>query len=137
MRIWTIAGCTALTLLACLPTEPCACPPALGVGTVFGQVTDAAGAPVPGTTVHVAAYRTACDGVENPLIDVEERATDSQGRYRYALRTIVPSEDGCVRVAVLSAEGDTLATDAAILRFIASYGSGALPDSVRIDLRVP
>lgn len=136
MRFWTVTLLSLIALLACLPTEPCACPPALGLGTVFGQVTDETGAPVADIPIEVTAYRDACGALENPLIDVEARRTDDAGRYRYELRTIVPSQQGCIRVAALSAERDTLASADAELRFVSSHG-GDRPDSVQVDLRVP
>ncbi len=137
MRLFATVSLTIALILACSPTELCACPPALGIGTVFGTVTDAEGAAAPSLAIHVRVYQVACEAMEIAVIDAPRVVTDATGRYRYALRTIVPADDACVRVAAVSAGDDTLASATARMRLVSSYGTRERPDSVRVDLRVP
>ncbi len=137
MRPLKTVGLTVLALLSCVPTEPCACRPALGLGIVFGTVADAAGRAVPAVTLRVEAFKPDCAGVENPLVDNATTTTDGAGKYRYALRALVPADEGCVVVTALSSDAAVLASATARLRLVPSYGVRDRPDSVRLDLRLP
>lgn len=135
MRSTLVGLGTAAALLACWPTEPCACPPALGIGTVYGRVTAADGAPVAGIEVHIHSPYLDCTAGENTLVDRPFATAGADGRYRYQIRSLAPAASSCVRASVL-AGSDTLATAVRSLRLVSSYGSGARPDSVRIDLQL-
>lgn len=125
----------AAALIACWPTEPCACPPALGFGTVYGRVTTAEGAPAAGALVHIYSSDLDCTGGENRLVDLPVATAGAEGRYRYPIRSTAPDESACVRVSVIAGT-DTLATGERSLRLVASYATPERPDSVRIDLQL-
>ena len=130
-------GILVLGLLSCWPTEPCACPPALGLGVVYGFVRSAAGMGMSAVPVEASAHPSDCTVPENQLVDPSRVVTGSNGEYRIEMRLIVPSEHGCVRVAALSSTGATMASAVVGLRFASSHASGGRPDSVRLDLEIP
>ena len=136
MRPFRTIAVTVLILLACAPTEPCACTPALALGTVFGTVTDATGQPVPAVIISAGVLVPDCDGVEYPLVNDAPTVTDGAGKYRYAFRATAPVE-GCAMVVALSSDAAVLASVNAPIRLAIRPRLGGRPDSVRVDLRLP
>lgn len=131
----------ALVALACLsPTDGCGCTPALGIGIVAGVVTRGDGAPAAGAEVRVEARVRSCALSErSSLVDPPTTHADDAGRYRYQMRTIVPSDTACVRLVAHAAEqpsGDSAVVDGIRMRLISSYGTRARPESLRVDLRL-
>ncbi len=131
------AACVAL-LLACTPTEPCACPPARTSLLVYGEVRTAAGDPASSALVRYllappagppsAANPCAFDASENDANPTEIR-TDAAGRFRSQVYSIRGPATRCLRVTAHAAgTGDGSATvDALLVPFRL-----ARPDSVGI-----
>jgi hypothetical protein len=129
-------------VLACsTPTDLCGCPPALGIGTVFGTVTNATGAAVTDAEVRVEARLFGCAATQpSYLVDSPVTRTDAVGRYRYEMRAASPSDSACIRVVarrIGAAAGDSAVASAVRMRLVPSYGPRARPDSVLLNLRLP
>lgn len=108
----------AVVLQACLPTEPCACPPARTHAVVFGSVLTGSGMPAAGAEVQATVYPSVC-GRDYPDIDPDANPVrvDSTGRYELRLHSLFGPRAACVRVIArsLTAATDSTAVDAAIL----------------------
>jgi hypothetical protein len=140
MKTVATLAATLLALACVLPTDACGCPPALGVGTVFGVVARADGEAAPGAEVRVEARLFGCASAEpNALVDPPTTRTDAAGRYRYELRAISPSDTACLRLVARAApeRSDSAVAAGGRMRLVPSYGTRVRPESLRIDLRLP
>jgi hypothetical protein len=140
MKTVATLAITLLALACVLPTDACGCPPALGIGTVFGVVTRADGAAAPGAVVRVEARVFGCASAEpNTLVDPPTTRTDAAGHYRYELRAISPSDTACVHVVARAApeRPDSAVAAGVRMRLVPSYGTRARPESLQVDLRLP
>ena len=136
-RIPLTTVAVAALLLCCTPTEPCACPPALGHGVVYGVVTRAAGEPAAGAVVRVEAFHRGCaDSLGSMLVDRPTAPVDGSGRYRYAMRSMVPSDTACLRLAALDTAGAR--EDSSVIAGIRMRLRSRAPyDSLRVDFALP
>jgi hypothetical protein len=86
LRIAT-SGLIAALLVACLPTQPCACPPTTSVFVVYGSLLRADGEPVAQGSLRAIAARTdACVFDQAEIIDVYPMRADA-GKFRSLLRS--------------------------------------------------
>ena len=115
MRRILVRGAAAVAvLLACTPTEPCACPPARTSLVVYGEVRTAVGNPAASAvvrfllappTVGVPAMGSSCafDPATN-VADPAQVRTDAAGRFRSTVYSIYGPATRCLRVTA-SADG--------------------------------
>lgn len=113
------------------PAGTCACPPARSEAVIYGRVTDAAGAPVPGARV-AALLGTA--GCAESMGVIGEGTAIADGRYRahiFALSQPRPGE--CLRAyASPPAQGAHRGSDT--VAFAVRFGTDEVLDSARVDL---
>lgn len=103
---------------------------------VFGQVTDANGAPVDRAKVRITALPAGCAGQPHTGDSV---ATDAGGRYRARLTGIGEVTSSCLRVVAttpLAARRDSAVIQGPTVHFRSRVPLDA-EDSVRVDLRLP
>ena len=131
----------ASALLACLPTQPCACPPALTAAVLFGEVQEANGVPSPGRPVAIVIGRpsasTSCD-LTPPLEEAypPARSTDAAGRFRAALSSPFGPGLRCVHVAAYAGEPGT--SDSTVAELLLPFNSERnRPDSAGVILTLP
>jgi hypothetical protein len=131
-----VAVVGALVVVACLPTVPCACPPALSHGVVFGEVLTADGLPVPGASIEVVPRFADCQ--RPPWEHVEGRAhTDERGAYEAYVSTPFMSGQSCLEVRAIRTRGqqiDTVATSGVHLEL---RHERTAPERRRVDLVFP
>jgi hypothetical protein len=105
------AGAVAL-LLACTPTEPCACPPARTTLLVYGEVRTASGGPAASAVVrYLLAQPAGATSTANPCefdpatSDAEpaEVRADAAGRFRSQVYSIFSPATRCLRVTAHAA----------------------------------
>lgn len=102
---------------------------------VFGVVSSATGAPIPGARV-VAASFSICGGTRTASMDA---ATDAAGHYRIRLTSAGPLDNACIRVTVTRSIGavqDSSVVDGVHVTFAPDRATGT-EDSVRVDVRFP
>ena len=100
-RVFTRGAVGVALLVACMPTEPCACPPARTSVILYGEVRTADGAPAAGATLQYVLARPASGSdagdicAFDPVINDADPAgasADAVGRFRHAdLLAIWPS----------------------------------------------
>lgn len=103
---------------------------------VFGQVTEANGAPLGRAKVRITALPAGCAGLPHAGDSV---ATDPGGRYRARLTGIGEVAASCLRVVAttpLTARRDSAVVQGPSVRFQSRVPLDA-EDSVRVDLRFP
>lgn len=128
---WLLAA-TAVLVGSCIPTMPCACPPARTHAVVHGTVRTAAGAPAPGARVTPTIHHAACGG-EHPETDGWASA-DAAGRYRAHVHSVSGPRTACVRLSA-RASG---AADSTLVDVQVPFGPERVPpDSVHVDLTLP
>lgn len=132
-------GVVAL-LVACLPTEPCACPPLRTWFLVFGSVVRSDGMPVPAARIRVSApfdAGVACDAPGFRESMDPEIVAGADGRFRSAVFSMMGSPGlRCIRVAAFAGTAgasDSTAVDGLIVQF----HRGDPPDSLGIQLTIP
>lgn len=135
-RILTRGAAGVALLLACMPTEPCACPPGRTSLLVYGEVRTAAGDPAAAAIVRyvlapltgAASAATRCEfDPPNSDADPAEVRTDAAGRFRSQVYSISGPGTRCLRVTARAAGTGTESTsvDGLLVPFRASR-----PDSV-------
>ena len=138
---YKLVALAVLTVGGCLwPTDVCSCPPALGIGTVAGFVVRSDGAPAPGAIVRVHVPLRTCGDTLEALVDATTTRATNDGRYRFDLRSISPSDTACLSLHALDTAGgraDSVALAGIRMRLVPSYGSRRTPDSLRVDLLLP
>lgn len=131
----------AALLLSCLPTEPCACPPARTWFLMFGEVARADGSAVPVGRVRFSATDVfsgsgVCDAAarDDYLDPPEITATD--GRFRATLFSMGAPGTRCLRVVAFAedaAGSDSVVVEGLIVQF---RGDERL-DSLGVRLTIP
>ena len=124
-------------LLACVPTEPCACPPARTSAILYGEVRTADGAPVAGAALQWDLARPAyateggvlCefDAINNDG-DPSGTTADAAGRFRTRIYSPYSPATRCLRVTA-SAVAGSASVDGLLVAFRATQ-----PDSVGLVL---
>jgi hypothetical protein len=108
MRRVLLRGVAGVVLLvACIPTEPCACPPARTSLVIYGEVRAAGGNPVPSAVVHyvlappaiVTTTGSVCqfDATRGDAEPAQVRA-DAAGRFRTLVYSVYEPGTRCLRV---------------------------------------
>jgi hypothetical protein len=128
-----IACAGALVLYACLPTQPCACPPATSDAVVYGRVSTADGAAVHQAQVFVELRRPGCEGEARERESSYSRAS---GEYRVYFRETLGGPDSCHVARVDAPRGSGLASAEAV-PFTVRFGTNRAVDSVRVDFVLP
>ena len=96
-----LAGATAALLIACFPTEPCACTPPLYALVVRGSV-QRAGAPVPNAIVQAEAFSSMSCSSTRLVLEGASHVTraNASGDYLLFLGTRLSPADRCLRLVV-------------------------------------
>jgi len=134
-----LLGFIVALLVACLPTEPCACPPLRTWFLLFGSVDRADGVPVPAARIRVSApfdAGAACDapGFREPLDP--EVVAGADGQFRATVFSMGSPGSRCIRVAAFA--GPAGASDsAAVDGLIVQFHRGEPPDSLGVRLTIP
>jgi hypothetical protein len=123
----------ALVLYACLPTQPCACPPATSDAVVYGTVRTSDGVAVRGAQVFAEHRRPGCEGEAR---ERESSHTRESGEYRVYYRLLTGGPDSCHVARVEAPAGSGLASPAAV-PFTVRFGTSRAVDSVRVDFVLP
>ena len=100
-RTLRLASGTAALLIACFPTEPCACPPALSALIVRGSVVKN-GAPLSDAIVQAEGFLTS-SCASTRLVFVEDdhiTRTNAGGNYTLRLFTSISPATRCIRFVV-------------------------------------
>lgn len=127
-------------LLSCLPTEPCACPPARTWFLMFGEVARADGSAVPVGPVRFTARDVSasgsCDAAARlDFLDPPEILA-TNGRFRATLFSMGAPGPRCVRVVAYA--GDAAGSDSAVVDgLIVQFRGGERLDSLGIRLTIP
>jgi len=133
------SGLIAVLLVACLPTQPCACPPTTSVFLVFGRLLGSSGEAVAhGSLRAIAAATDDCvfEGAETLIVD-PVRADDT-GTFRSLLRSYTgDTRTRCIRLVAYRPPpdaGDSLVAPDLVVRFRIDRDP---PDSLGLVLRFP
>lgn len=130
----------AVVLLSCLPTEPCACPPARTWFLMYGEVVRADGSAVSDGRVRFSARDVSVSGTCDPAarddyLDPPE-VTVTGGRFRATLFSMAGPGPRCVRVAAVA--GDPASGDSAVVDgLIVQFRSDERLDSLGLRLMLP
>lgn len=127
-------------LLSCLPTEPCACPPARTWFLLYGEVAREDGSAVSAGRIRFSAKEVSDTGTCDPAarsdyLDPPE-VSATGGRFRATLFSMAGSGPRCVRVAAFAGppgNSDSAVVDGLIVQF---RGDERL-DSLGIRLTIP
>ena len=113
-RVLTHAALGVALLLACTPTEPCACPPARTSVVLYGDVRTADGAPAAGAALQYVLARPnggsnagglcVFDPARNDA-DPPGASADADGRFRTQLFSVFGPGTRCLRVTASTAAG--------------------------------
>ena len=140
---WSRSAISVALLIACTPTEPCACPPSRTTLIVYGEVRSGAGDPIASAVVRylLAPPPNALPSGGEPCAfdpsrndaDPAEVSTDASGRFRTQLYGNSGPGTRCLRVTahVASAGGDTATVDGRLVPFRSTQ-----PDSVGVVLTI-
>ena len=129
---------SATVLLACLPTEPCACPPAPSLFTLFGSVQGPDEQPAPGATIRTSAFRdTTCAGGEPDILTPNTVQSAASGAFRINLRSVYSPGPRCLRIVAFA--GEPTVTDSVVVPpLVVHFRVGRdPPDSLGILVRLP
>lgn len=132
-RRFVVSAGVAVLFQACLPTEPCACPPALTHAVVFGSVRTDAGNPAAGAEIQATVYSSVCGrGYSETGAFANRVRADSVGSYELRFYSVSGPRAACVRVIARSSSTprDSTSVDAAILM----RSERDQPERVRVDL---
>jgi hypothetical protein len=101
-------------LVACLPTQPCACPPSTSLFVVFGKVLRADGQAAPGARVFGTADVTdVCTPDDAEILDVTAWPSDQGGAFRTHFRSFSSPRARCIRLVAYA--GDPGVSDSVVL----------------------
>lgn len=121
LRGW---AATVALILACTPTEPCACPPARTSLIVYGLVRTATGAPAAGAMIRYTLAPPPAPALGRGQCAFDATFGDADPDHAIA------DADGRFRSVVYSGFGPAIRC----LRVIAfASGGGADPDSARVE----
>ena len=124
-------------LLACTPTEPCACPPATSLFRVFGRGFTANGTPAPDATIAGYAADMDCASPQWESLDAVPSGTAADGTFRSTLRSIGGPAVRCLRLVAYAASpgsSDSTVTPNLIVSFRIDRQT---PDSLGVELHLP
>lgn len=138
-RSWRVVlslGAPAV-MYACLPTEPCACPPARTHAALFGTVSSGAGVPLQHARVQAVVYREEC-GRDHPEIDPDANPvlTNSAGDYELRFQSLHGPRTACVRVTAhrtTPALSDSVFVDTLLVL----QNERTQPERIRVNLLFP
>lgn len=129
--------CGAAILLACTPTEPCACPPATSLFLIYGKVQQADALPAVGAQLRATAWGSShCGDGEGPtLVSLDPIVTAASGSFRAQLRSVTGGGLRCVRLVAYV--GDPGTTDSVVAPdlFLLFRSDRETPDSLGIVMR--
>jgi hypothetical protein len=135
VRLVTIG--TAI-LLACTPTEPCACPPSTSLFIVYGSIRRSDLQPAGGALVRAFAWRDGlcANGTASHLFNDPIRS-DASGSFRALLSSLDPPGTRCLRLVAYA--GDPGASDSVVASdlIVQFRHDREHPDSVGVALRFP
>ena len=126
-------------LLSCLPTDPCACPPATTRALVYGWVRTSAGNPSPSASVRLdVSPDTGCAVLRAPLAFAEATGvTGSVGTFRLQAISGDRPRHHCVQVTAFRGQpgmSDSARVGGLIVYFRAEQER---PDSLGVVLTLP
>jgi hypothetical protein len=132
-----LAAATAALLIACFPTEPCACTPPLSTLVVRGSVLKH-GAAVSDAIVQVEAYSsTSCASTRLVLVGEDHVArTAANGDYTLWLATPLTPATRCLRLVVRPTSlggADSLV----VAGVQGTFRTHAAPDTLRLNFAIP
>jgi hypothetical protein len=138
LRIAT-SGFIAALLVACLPTQPCACPPTTSLFLVFGSLLRGnEEAVAQGSLRAIAAPTDACVFEHAETLDVYPVRADDAGKFRSLLRSYYgDTRTRCLRLVAYRpppAESDSVVAPDLLVRFRMDRHP---PDSLGLVLRFP
>lgn len=128
----------AATLLACLPTQPCACPPASFLFLVYGRVLQASGDPAPLSVIAATATPdAACNWDAAEPVEVAPVRANQQGEVRSLIRSLSGSGSRCLRLSAYA--GTPGASDSTVLPDLIVHFriDRETPDSLGVVFRLP
>lgn len=129
--------CAAAILLACTPTEPCACPPATSLFLIYGKVQQADAQPAVGAQLRATAWGSSqCGDGEGPaLVSLDPLVTTASGSFRAQLRSVTGGGLRCVRLVAYTGAAGTTDSVVAPDLFLLFRSDRERPDSLGIVLR--
>lgn len=138
LRIATCSLIAAL-LVACLPTQPCACPPTTSIFVVYGSLLRAGGEPVAQGSLRAIAARTdACVFEQAEIIDVYPMRADDAGKFRSLLRSYFgDTRTRCLRLVAYGPPPDLTDSVVAPDLVVQFRRDREPPDSLGLVLRFP
>lgn len=125
----------ALAILAACAGPTRGCDVCTQSATVYGIVTDPAGAPVGGASVRAFVGIEPC-AVRAAAEEAGRTMADGAGRYRTQL-TSGFATTGCVQVEASGEAGTPVRVVAPAVRFKPTADASVPYDSVRVDVRLP
>lgn len=128
----------AAILLACTPTEPCACPPSTSLLTVYGSIRRADLQPAAGALVSAFAWRDGqCAQGNAELVSLDPIRSDEAGAFRGLLRSITAPGTRCLRLVAYASEPATSDSVVATDLIVQFRIDRERPDSLGVALRLP
>ena len=131
-----LATATAALLIACFPTEPCACTPTLSALLVRGSVAKQ-GVPVANAIVQAEAFTSAsCESTRLVLVGAEHVArTGADGEYALWLATPLSPSMRCLRFIVrpTSLGG----ADSLVISGVQGAFRARDPETLRLNFSIP
>src|SRR5262245_56632809 len=136
-KLW-FAYLTAAALLACLPTENCACTPHVSVSKIYGSVVRADGSVVPRALLGAdASLNESCTFEHHAYVVVDPPRVGDGSKVRSVL--LYPGDPGrrCVRLVAYA--GDAGASDSAVVtNLVLPFDRNRTSlDSLGVILRLP
>lgn len=123
-------------LYACLPTQPCACPPARTHAVVFGTVTRG-GVPLQDVRVQAAVFRETCgSGYDEMDPDANPVRTNAAGNYELRFHSLHGPRTACLRVSAIRGSGSQVASIFGDTQ-VTLRNERTEPERVRVDLVFP
>jgi hypothetical protein len=113
-RVLTHTAGAVVLLLACTPTEPCACPPARTSVILYGEVRTADGAAAAGAALEYVLALPAGGPEGRDLCELDPAASDAEptgaradvsGRFRTQIFSLFAPATRCLRVTASAAIG--------------------------------
>ena len=123
----------AVVMLSCLPTAPCACPPATTLFNVFGEVLRVDGQAIGGALVRSTVWRDSDCGAADPEFTTDPVLSDSAGAFRLMVRSNYAPGPRCLRI-VAHCGADSVVIPELIVDFRIDREP---PDSLGLLIRFP
>lgn len=131
------ASGTAALLIACFPTEPCACLPPLATLIVRGSVASD-GAPVANAIVQAEGFITSSCASSRPVFVGDEHVarTNASGNYALRLAASISTAPRCLRI-VLRPTSLAAADSMVVAGMRGTFKTDGLPDTLTLNFVVP